>query len=144
LSTTSLDALDRGRTLVILTVSPLEEHGPHLPLGVDAITARHFATEIAGRLVATRPGWSAVLAPTLHLGSFTFDAPGTVTVRQRVVRDAVVDYGGSLARAGFRYIFVANGHAGPGHLAALEEASAIVSRRHRILMASFTGHLAWE
>ena len=111
LSTTSLDALDRGRTLVILTVSPLEEHGPHLPLGVDAITARHFATEIAGRLVATRPGWSAVLAPTLHLGSFTFDAPGTVTVRQRVVRDAVVDYGLSLARAGFRFIVVSNGRA---------------------------------
>jgi len=54
-----------------------------------------------------------VLAPTLHLGSFTFDAPGTVTVRQRVVRDAVVDYGLSLARAGFRFIVVSNGHAGP-------------------------------
>jgi len=122
LSTTSLDALDRARTMVILTVSPLEEHGPHLPLGVDAFTARHFATEIAGRLVATRTGWHVVLAPTLHLGSFTFDGPGTVTVRQRVVRDAVVDYGLSLARAGFRFMLVANGHAGPTHLAALEEA----------------------
>ena len=95
----ALDALDRARTLVIITVSPLEEHGPHLPLGVDAFTARHFAELIAGRLVSERPGWSAVLTPTLHLGSFTFEAVGTVTVRQRVVRDVLVDYGASLARA---------------------------------------------
>lgn len=144
LSTPQLDALDRARTVVILTVSPLETHGPHLPLGVDAFTARHFAEAIAQRVVSTRPGWVAVLAPTLHLGSFTFDTVGTVAVRQRVVRDAVVDYGRALARAGFRHVLVSNGHGGPGHLVALEEAAAIVSRRHRITMSSFTGHLAWE
>ncbi|HKW91485.1 MAG TPA: creatininase family protein [Methylomirabilota bacterium] len=144
LSTPRLDALDRERTVVILTVSPLETHGPHLPLGVDAFTARHFAEGIAERIVASRPGWSVVLAPTLHLGSFTFDTVGTVAVRQRVVRDAVVDYGSALARARFRHVLIANGHGGPGHLVALEEAAAIVSRRHRIMMASFTGHLAWE
>src|SRR6266850_2178071 len=86
----------------------------------------------------------AVLTATLHLGSFTFDSVGTVAVRQRVVRDALVDYGAAFARAGFRHILIANGHAGPGHLAALEEAAALVSRRHRVIMASFTGHLAWE
>lgn len=140
----ALDALDRGRTLVLLAVSPLEEHGPHLPLGVDAFTARHFAEEIARRLVAARPGWSAVLAPPLHLGSFTVDGPGTIRVRQRVVRDAVVDYGRSLARAGFRHVLVASGHAGPTHLVALEEAADLVSRRTGIRMASLSGHLAWQ
>ncbi|HXH84201.1 MAG TPA: creatininase family protein, partial [Candidatus Tectomicrobia bacterium] len=143
MSSPALDALDRARTAVVLSVSPLEEHGPHLPVGVDAFAARHFAEAMAERLVAARPGWTVVLAPTLHLGSFTFDAAGTIRVRQRVVRDALVDYGASLARAGFRYLLVANGHAGPGHLTALEEAAAIVSRRHRVAMASFTGHLAW-
>jgi creatinine amidohydrolase len=144
MSTPGLDALDRERTVVILAVSPLETHGPHLPLGVDAFTARHFAEVIAERVVATRPGWAVVLAPTLHLGSFTFDTVGTVPVRQRVVRDVVVDYGRALARAGFRHILVSNGHGGPGHLVALEEAAAIVSRRHRVTMASFSGHLVWE
>ena len=144
LSTPQLDALDRARTVVILTVSPLETHGPHLPLGVDAFTARHFAESVADRLVAARPGWSVVLAPTLPLGSFTFETVGTVAVRQRVVRDVVVDYGRALARAGFRHVLISNGHGGPGHLVALEEAAAIVSRRYSIMMASFTGHLAWE
>jgi creatinine amidohydrolase len=144
MSTPALDALDRARTVVVLTVSPLEEHGPHLPVGVDAIAARHFAEALSERLTAARPGWTALLAPTLPLGSFTFDAIGTVSVRQRVVRDAVVDYGRSLARSGFRYILVANGHGGPGHLTALEEASAIVVRRHGVMMASVSGHLAWQ
>src|SRR5262244_2132917 len=144
MSTPALDALDRAKTVMLLTVSPLETHGPHLPVGVDAFAARHFAEAVADRLVAARPGWSAVLVPTLHLGSFTFESIGTVSVRQRVVRDALVDYGDALARAGFRYILIANGHAGPGHLAALEEAADRVSRRHGITMASFTGHLAWE
>jgi creatinine amidohydrolase len=144
MSMPALDALDRARTLVVLTVSPLEEHGPHLPLGVDAFTARHLGREVAERLVAARPGWSAVLAPTLYLGSFTMDGVGTVNVRQRVVRDALVDYGRSLARAGFPYILVANGHAGPTHLAALDEAAAIVSREQGVTMASLSGHLAWE
>jgi len=144
MSTPALDALPRERTVIILTVSPLEEHGPHLPVGVDAFTARHFAETLGARIAADRAGWRVVLAPTLHLGTFTFDTVGTIRVRQRLVRDVVVDYGRSLARAGFRYVLVANGHGGPGHLVALEEASHIVSRRHGITMASLSGHLAWE
>jgi creatinine amidohydrolase len=144
LSTPALAALDRGRTVVILTVSPLETHGPHLPVGVDAFTARHLAEALAERLVADRPGWCVVLAPTLYLGSFTFETIGTVTVRQRAVRDVVVDYGTAMARAGFRYILVSSGHAGPGHLVALDEAAGRVSRRHGVAMTSFSGHLAWE
>jgi creatinine amidohydrolase len=143
LSSVALGALDRARTVVILCVSPLEQHGPHLPLGVDAFTAQYFAAAIAERIVATRPGWQVVLAPPLYLGCFTLDDVGTITVRQRIVRDAVIDYGRSLARAGFRYLLISNGHAGPGHLVALEEAATVVSRRHRVRMASLSGHLAW-
>lgn len=144
MSTAALDSLDRTRTMIFLSASPLEEHGPHLPLGVDAFVARHFAQRVAERVVAARPEWTAVLTPTLYVGSFTFKAPGTVTTRQRLVRDLLVDYGDALAHAGFRYILIANGHGGPGHLAALDEAAARVSRRRSIVMASFTGDLAWR
>jgi creatinine amidohydrolase len=143
LSSPALDALPRGSTVIILTASPLETHGPHLPVGVDAYTGRYFAQAMAERIVAERPGWHVVLAPTLHLGTFAFETVGTVTMRQRVVRDLLVDYGSSLARVGFRYVLIANGHGGPGHLVALEEASAIVSRRYGMIMTSITGYLAW-
>jgi creatinine amidohydrolase/Fe(II)-dependent formamide hydrolase-like protein len=41
-------------------------------------------------------------------------------------------------------VAIANGHAGPGHLVALEEAADAVSRRHGIAMASLGSHLTWE
>jgi creatinine amidohydrolase len=144
LSAPALDALDRAHTLAIVPVSPMEQHGPHLPVGVDYLVARHFAEATGERIAARRPGWTVLLTPPLPLGSFAFQAVGTIGVRQRVVRDAVVDFGHALARAGFRYVLIANGHAGPGHLVALEEAAAIVSRRHRVAMASISGHMAWE
>jgi creatinine amidohydrolase len=143
LSTPALDALDRERTVVFMAVSPLEQHGPHLPVGVDLFAATHLAEALAARLTAARPGWTALLTPPLALGTFALEAAGTVSVRQRAVRDVVADYGRSLARAGFRYVVVSNGHAGPGHLVALEEASERVSRRHGIRMASISGYLAW-
>ena len=34
-----LDALDRERTLIAIPISPLEAHGPHLPLGTDGFMA---------------------------------------------------------------------------------------------------------
>ena len=137
-----LDALDRGRTVVIFTVSPLEEHGPHLPLGVDAFTADYFARAIAERIVTERPGWVAVLVPPLYLGSWLFEAPGSVRLSQRTLRDLLVEYGSALAKYGFRHLLISNGHAGPGHLVALEEAAHTVSRRFDVSMASFTGQLA--
>ena len=98
--------------------------------------------KLGERLADGRPGWTVLLAPTLHLGSFTFDAVQTVRVRRHVVRDALVDHG-LAARAGFRYILVANGHGRPRHLTALEEAAAIVSRR-RDGDGVVLGHLAWQ
>lgn len=137
-----LDALDRDRTVVIFAVSPLEEHGPHLPLGVDAFTADYFARAMAERIVTERHGWAVVLAPPLHIGSWLFDAPGSIRIRQRTLRNLLVEYGSSLAKHGFKYVLISNGHAGPGHLVALEEAADIVSRRYGVSMASFTGRLA--
>ena len=99
MSTPALDALDRARTVVMLTVSPLEEHGPHLPVGVDAFTARHLAEAIAERSSRRGRAGAPCWRRRLHLGSFTFETVGTISVRQRVVRDVVVDYGESLARA---------------------------------------------
>jgi len=139
-----LDALDRDRTVVIFAVSPLEEHGPHLPLGVDAFTADYFARAMAERITAERPGWSVVLAPALHLGSWLVEAPGSVRIRQRTLRNLLIEYGSSLARHGFKYLLISTGHAGPGHLVALEEAARAVSRRFAVSMASFTGRLAHD
>src|SRR5262249_57541129 len=109
---------------VMLTRGAGESHGPELGGRVDAFTGRYFAQSIAERIVAERKGWHVVLAPTLHFGTFAFETVGTVTMRQRVVRDLLVDYGDAMARAGFRHILVSNGHGGAGAPGAPQAAPA--------------------
>ena len=40
-----IEALDKEKTVLFLPMSPLEEHGPHLPVGTDLITARDASRE---------------------------------------------------------------------------------------------------
>jgi creatinine amidohydrolase len=144
LSYTTLDVLDRERTVVIFTVSPLEEHGPHLPVGTDLFEAEFLAEELAGRILEKKPGWTVLMGPPIPIGASAFDHAGTLLARPRTVRNVTLDYGAALARHGFRYILVTNAHAGPRHVVALEEAAAVVSRRFGVRMLSLSGSILWK
>lgn len=144
LSYTTLDALDRERTVVIFTVSPLEEHGPHLPVGTDLFEAEFLGEELARRIIEKKPGWTVLMGPPIPIGASAFDHAGTLLVRARTVRNVTLDYGAALARHGFRYILVTNAHAGPRHVVALEEAAAVVSRRFGVRMFSLSGPILWK
>ena len=144
LSFTRLDALDRKRTVVIFTASPLEEHGPHLPVGTDVIISEFFAQQLARRIVEAKPDWTVLIGPPLPLGASAFEQAGTLLARARTVRNAALDYGTALARQGFQYILLSNGHAGPRHVVALEEAAAIGTRRYDVRMLSLSGPVLWK
>src|SRR2546422_1900140 len=144
LSFPQVDALDRRRTVVIFAVSPLEEHGPHLPIGTDLYDAEFFSEELAKRILEAKPDWTVLIGPSLPIGASAFDHAGTLLARARTVRNATLDYGAALARHGFRYILVTNGHAGPRHVVALEEAAAVVSRRYGARMLSLSGPVLWK
>jgi creatinine amidohydrolase len=141
---TRLDALDRRRTAVIFTASPLEEHGPHLPVGTDVFISEFFAEQLARRIVELKPDWTVLLGPPLPLGASAFEHAGTLLARARTVRNAALDYGAALARQGFQYILVSNAHAGPRHVVALEEAAAVVTRRYGVRMLSLSGPVLWK
>ncbi|MGE5325595.1 MAG: creatininase family protein [Deltaproteobacteria bacterium] len=144
LSYTRLDALDRDRTVVIFTVSPLEEHGPHLPVGTDVFISEFFVMQLAQKIAESKPGWTVLIGPSLPIGASAFEHAGTLLVRARTVRNAALDYCAALARRGFRYILLSNGHAGPRHVVALEEAAEVVSRRHGVRMLSLSGLVLWK
>ncbi len=144
LSFTRLDALDRRQTVVLFAVSPLEEHGPHLPVGTDLFHAEFFNEDLANLILQAKPGWTVLIGPSLPLGASAFDHAGTLLVRARTVRNATIDYGAALARHGFRYILVTNAHAGPRHVVALEEAAGAVSRRYGVRMLSMSGPVLWK
>lgn len=144
LSYARLQGFDRNRTVALFSVSPLEEHGRHLPVGTDLFEAEFFSAELARRLAQRKPDWSVLLGPPLPIGASAFDGPGTLLVRAGTVRRAAQDYGAALARHGFKYILVMNAHAGPRHVLALERAAAAVSRRYGVRMFSLSGPVLWK
>jgi creatinine amidohydrolase len=115
-------------------MSALEVHGHHLPMGMDTWFAGMNAEDLAEEFGNTHPDWTIVLYPPLTLGTDELPLPGSISVKPRVVRDALIGFGNSLAEHGFKYIVVTNGHGGPRQPPAQEEACERVSRKHKIAM----------
>ncbi len=133
---TELRELDLTRTVCFLPVSALEVHGPHLPLGMDLFMARWMAEEAGRRFSETHPDWNVVQLPPLPLGTDELPLAGSMEVSQRTLYQTLLSQGRSLARAGYRYIVLTNGHGGPRHAAAIESACRRVSKRYAIQMFS--------
>jgi creatinine amidohydrolase len=127
-----MDHLDRQNTVVWIPISPIEEHGPHLPLGTDLFGARDMAEMAADLLVEADARLNAVLAPAIPLGGcrITADFPGTISVRGTTLARVVTDICSSLAAHGFRYMVIANHHLDPVHMKAILEAIDDLSKRH--------------
>ena len=131
---------DRARTIAFQPVSALEVHGPHLPIGMDWYMAGWMAEESARRFTERHPEWTVVAMPALAIGTDELPLRGSMNVPPRTLYRAVVSHGRALARAGYGYVVVTNGHGGPRHAAALEAACRWVSRRYGIAM--FTPSIA--
>jgi hypothetical protein len=58
-----IDALERERTLVLLPVGMLEQHGPHLPVGADTLGVLYEANGVSKRLSNALTDWNILMAP---------------------------------------------------------------------------------
>ena len=141
-----IDALDRDRTLFLLAVGMLEEHGPHLPIAADTIGVDYEARLVGDSLGHALPGWNVVLMPTVNYGSSGANQigniavhPGTYGLRRSTLRSLVADIGGQLAQNRFKWIFVMNGHGAPTHHAAVNEACDFVSDVFNVTMLNVSG-----
>ena len=116
LSAEDLRAKAAANAIVILPVASMEQHGPHLPVGVDTILCESVCKAGAEAVAADM---AVVVAPTLwcgmaehHMafgGTFTFDIPTYRAVLLAFLR--------SLDRHGFTRVLIVNGHG--GNIAAL-------------------------
>jgi len=93
--------------VAVLPVGTIEQHGPHLPLITDVLTAM----EISRRAVEQIP-YEAVLLPSVYyaFNEHHLDFPGTIAVEGPTFINYVTDIGRSLAHHGFRKILLVNGH----------------------------------
>ena len=126
------------RSVVLLPLGAVEQHGPHLPLGVDWIGAQELARRVAPHL--ERAGWRPVLAPALPYGASPLAAawPGTVSLSVGTTTRLIVEVVRGLATHGFRRFVLANYQADPGHLRAIAAARRALGRaRLQVLVAGF-------
>jgi creatinine amidohydrolase len=114
-------AAERG-AIVLLPVGIIEEHGPHLGLGVDTYAAYLVAVATKKRL--GERGVEALIAPPQYWGvsPATSIFAGTFSVRPETMRALIVDIIANLAGWGFRRIFTVNWHADFLHVRTLYEA----------------------
>ena len=103
--------LDPARTVVLLPVAAIEQHGPHRTLATDALINEAIVAE----LLAHPPPDVAVLAlPPLAVGDSLEHVcfAGTLSIATETLGAAWMDLGRSVARAGLRKLVIFNSHGG--------------------------------
>jgi creatinine amidohydrolase len=101
-------ALHAGMTTAVIPCGAVEQHGPHLPLFVDAEHGTRLGEEVAWRL------GNALVAPTIRVGCSEHHLafPGTISLSEGTFYAVCQDYCTSLASHGFRYICLLPSHGG--------------------------------
>lgn len=108
LTSPALAAVDR-RTPIVFNIGAVEQHGPHLPLGTDAMIGEYFLDRVDERM-ADR----ILVLPQLAIGcsSHHMDFAGTLTVRHETMLSYVSDVMESLLGQGFQTVVLFNSHGG--------------------------------
>lgn len=145
LTQTDIDQVDRNESIVFLTFGNVEAHGPQNPTGSDYFQAVGVRNGLIERLKESHPNFVFLLYPVVPMAvggandmARQFDYVGTFDVRFETLRDVAIDLGASIARQGFRYIFVDYGHAAPLNSVALTDAAAFVSEKYGARMVNVT------
>ncbi len=129
-------------TLVVLPVGATEQHGPHLPVGVDSYTVTHIARTAAADAAQHIP---VLVAPTLPFGSSHHHLPfgGTLSLGTETYYRVLLDLLESLIAGGFRRIFVLNGHGGNNELIQLAARDVALKHPAHLAAASYWT-IAWD
>lgn len=99
------------RATVVVPIGSTEQHGPHLPVCVDAAIVSAIAQRAVEQASQHVP---LTLAPTLPFGFAHHHLPfgGTISIGLSTYLDVLTGIGRSLAAGGFRRIVFLNGHGG--------------------------------
>lgn len=126
LTSPAADTLLRGgRPFAILQpVGSVEPHGPHLPLGTDAIISEAASERAARRLIEA--GIEARVAPTIPFGVTDFAAgfAGAVSVPAEALTAFLRAVAEAELRMGAAHVCLVNNHLEPAHDAAVRAAVA--------------------
>ncbi len=124
----------KSTRLGLVPVGSLEQHGPHLGMGCDALQSYEFSKRLAE---AVHP--RAVMTASIGFGvsAHHMAFPGTVTIRSETLIALAVDVGLSLSRHGITHLLFVNGHGGN------ESALGVATERLRFEHGIKAAHCLW-
>ncbi|MFD1841258.1 creatininase family protein [Paracidovorax cattleyae] len=122
-----------GCTVAVLPVAAIEQHGPHLPLAVDAALLRGVIDAALPLLPADLP---VLFLPPQDVGLSTEHTafPGTLTLSPATVIALWSELGACVARAGIRKLLLFNGHG--GQVSVMDIVARELRQRHGLLVYS--------
>jgi creatinine amidohydrolase len=130
LKTTDFSALDWARTIVVAPIAAIEQHGPHLPLGVDAMIMDGMIARIAPLLPAAP---RVLFLPTQSVGVSTEhrDFAGTLSLKPATALAMLAELLEGPIAAGARKLVILNTHG--GNSALVTQAALELRARHGVL-----------
>ncbi len=125
------------RWIAVLPLAAVEQHGPHLPLGVDSFIAEAYLSRARELLPDDLP---VTFLPIQRIGISTehLAFPGTLTISAQTAIAAWTEFGESLARAGLRKCVLVTSHG--GNVAAMELVARDLRARRRMLVVTVGWH----
>ena len=100
-----------AQTIAVLPVAAVEQHGPHLPLNVDASLLQGVIDAALPQIPAHVP---VLFLPPQNIGFSTEHTsyPGTLTLSPATIIALWTELGACVARAGMKKLLLLNGHGG--------------------------------
>ncbi len=136
-TTEDFRGLDPERTIAVLPIAAIEQHGPHLPVSTDTEIANGMVAETVARLPKDL---TVLFLPTQQIGKSNehLRSPGTLTLSAETAIRAWVEIGESVARAGVKKLVMVNSHGGN------VECIGIVARELRVRLGMLAVSCAWS
>lgn len=99
----------KTKDTVLIPIASTEQHGPHLPLYTDTITAVEISERVSEHIgvLHTPPIWAGYSPQHMHGAG---QGRGTITLRASTLLNLMNDVGRSLIHHGFNRIIFINGH----------------------------------
>lgn len=136
LSTEAFRTRPRSRTIAVLPVAAIEQHGPHLPVAVDTILGEEMLSLALSRLP---DGLDLLALPLQTIGKSNEHMawPGTITASAETLIRLWTEIGESVHRAGIGKLVIVNSHGGNSELI------GIVARELRVRLGMLAVTTAW-
>ncbi len=102
---------DAVRWIAVLPIAAVEQHGPHLPVGVDGFIAEGYLARVVKLIPASLP---VTFLPLQWIGKSDehLSYPGTLTISPETAIRAWTEIGESVQRAGVKKLVIVNSHGG--------------------------------